>query len=127
LAFPSEQPTATRGVIDLTEDIERLDHALETRGTIGQALGICMKRYGITDEQAFQFRTRPSQDYDIKLRNVAAHHAETTVKHDRATSRNAPADPLPDNGPRRWCAQRRGPWLKISPRRVPRAWLTGAH
>jgi AmiR/NasT family two-component response regulator len=60
-------------VMNLTETIERLERALETRGTIGQALGICMERYGITGEQAFQFLSRLSQDHNIKLRDVAAH------------------------------------------------------
>jgi AmiR/NasT family two-component response regulator len=66
-------------VINMTETIERLERALETRGLIGQALGICIERYGVTDQQAFQFLTRISQNQNVKLRDVAAHLVERTV------------------------------------------------
>jgi AmiR/NasT family two-component response regulator len=72
-------------VINLTETIDRLERALETRGTIGQAIGICIERYGITQEQAFQFLTRLSQDHNVKLRDVAAHLVETTMRHQEPT------------------------------------------
>ena len=69
-------------VINLTETIERLERALETRGVIGQAIGICIERYDITAEQAFQFLTRVSQDHNVKLRDVAARLVERTVTHE---------------------------------------------
>jgi AmiR/NasT family two-component response regulator len=69
-------------VINLTETIERLERALETRGVIGQAIGICIERYDITAEQAFQFLTRVSQDHNVKLRDVAARLVERTVAHE---------------------------------------------
>jgi AmiR/NasT family two-component response regulator len=69
-------------VMNLTETIERLERALETRGTIGQALGICIERYDISAEQAFTFLTRISQDHNVKLRDVAARLVERTVMHE---------------------------------------------
>jgi AmiR/NasT family two-component response regulator len=66
-------------VINLTETIERLERALESRGVIGKALGICIERYGVTDQQAFQFLTRISQNQNVKLRDVAAHLVQRTV------------------------------------------------
>lgn len=47
-------------------------HALNSRTTIGQALGIIMERYQLNEQRAFQFMTRVSQDSNIKLREVAA-------------------------------------------------------
>jgi hypothetical protein len=67
-------------VLTLTETIEQLEDALEWRGTIGRAIGICMERYSISDEQAFQFLTRLSQDHNIKLRQVAAHLVTATAQ-----------------------------------------------
>jgi AmiR/NasT family two-component response regulator len=60
-------------VLNLTETIERLEHALEARKVIGQALGICMERYHIREDQAFQFLVRISQNQNVKLRDVASH------------------------------------------------------
>lgn len=52
-------------------EIDSLEQAVRTRKTIGQALGIVMERYDLTDERAFAFLTRLSQHRNVKLRLVA--------------------------------------------------------
>jgi AmiR/NasT family two-component response regulator len=42
-----------------------------TRQLIGQAQGILMERYKITDDQAFALLVRVSQHRNVKLRDVA--------------------------------------------------------
>jgi GAF domain-containing protein len=46
--------------------------AIEARKLIGQAQGILMERFDLTDEQAFAVLRRYSQDRNVKLRDVAA-------------------------------------------------------
>jgi len=50
---------------------ENLWHAIDARKRIGQAQGILMERYGLTDDQAFQVLLRYSQNSNMKLRDVA--------------------------------------------------------
>jgi GAF domain-containing protein len=50
----------------------QLNQALQTRRTIGQAVGIVMERYQLGEEQAFNFLIRASSTSNIKLRDVAA-------------------------------------------------------
>jgi GAF domain-containing protein len=57
--------------ISYAQEIDNLEQAIHTRGTIGQAVGIVMERYGLNDERAFAFLTRLSQDNNVKLRRVA--------------------------------------------------------
>jgi hypothetical protein len=57
--------------IAYAQEINDLQQAIATRGTIGQAVGIVMERYKLNDERAFAFLTRLSQDHNIKLRRVA--------------------------------------------------------
>jgi GAF domain-containing protein len=52
-------------------EISNLKDALATRTTIGQAVGITMERYAMTDDRAFAFLTRVSQQRNVKLRLVA--------------------------------------------------------
>jgi len=54
------------------DQLQGLRRALETRGTIGTAIGIVMERYEITDERAFELLIRVSQNINMKLRDVAA-------------------------------------------------------
>jgi hypothetical protein len=51
---------------------DRLQAALGSRKTIGQALGILMERYQIGEDRAFRFLVRVSQESDVKVREVAA-------------------------------------------------------
>ncbi len=51
--------------------IDQLQEAVETRQLIGQAVGVTMERFGLTDARAFSFLTRLSQDTNVKLRVVA--------------------------------------------------------
>ena len=52
-------------------EVSNLEEALQTRTTIGKAMGIVMERYQLNDERAFAFLTRLSQHRNIKLRLVA--------------------------------------------------------
>lgn len=47
--------------------------ALDSRKLIGQAQGILMERYDMSESQAFSILTRYSQDNNIRLRDVAEH------------------------------------------------------
>lgn len=57
--------------IAYAHEVTNLTEALETRATIGQAMGIVMERYHLSDERAFAFLARLSQHRNVKLRVVA--------------------------------------------------------
>jgi transcriptional regulator with GAF, ATPase, and Fis domain len=59
-------------VLALTGQIDNLNSALQTRHQIGLAQGLLMQRYGLSEDQAFQFLSRVSQDSNTKLREIAA-------------------------------------------------------
>lgn len=65
--FASHAAVAWCGTVQLHE----VGEALERRKLIGQALGVVMERYGVTEEAAFRFLTRTSQSGNVKLREVA--------------------------------------------------------
>lgn len=50
----------------------QLTEALKTRQLIGQATGIVMERYQLSEARAFEFLTRVSQQSNIRLATVAA-------------------------------------------------------
>jgi AmiR/NasT family two-component response regulator len=50
---------------------ETLNDGLQTRKVIGQAIGILMERYEMTEDRAFAFLVRASSTSNIKLREVA--------------------------------------------------------
>jgi GAF domain-containing protein len=52
-------------------EVEDLRRAVETRTTIGRAVGIVMERYGLSEDRAFAFLSRTSQQHNVKLRHVA--------------------------------------------------------
>jgi GAF domain-containing protein len=54
------------------QERENLNQALNTRKLIGQALGILMERYQLTEDRAFSFLVRASSHGNIKLRDVAS-------------------------------------------------------
>lgn len=58
--------------IEYARHAENLRVALETRRTIGMAVGIVMERYQLDEQGAFGFLTRLSQTSNVKLREVAA-------------------------------------------------------
>ncbi|WBQ03487.1 GAF and ANTAR domain-containing protein [Kribbella sp. CA-293567] len=57
--------------IAYAQEIHNLQEALRTRRTIGQAIGIVMERYSLTDQRAFAFLTRLSQHGNVKLNRLA--------------------------------------------------------
>jgi AmiR/NasT family two-component response regulator len=64
---------------EVTEKVEHLTRAVQSRDVIGQAKGILMERYGITSEQAFQLLVVASSTSNSKLAAVAAHLTDTGV------------------------------------------------
>jgi GAF domain-containing protein len=64
---------ATHAAIALghAQERESLTEGLQTRGVIGQAIGILMERYEMNDDRAFAFLVRASSHKNIKLRAVA--------------------------------------------------------
>jgi GAF domain-containing protein len=62
---------------------EQLNSAIGTRKTIGQAIGILMERYQLTEDRAFAFLTRASSTSNIKLRDVAQELVDTTDERHR--------------------------------------------
>jgi GAF domain-containing protein len=51
--------------------VTNLNQALHTRKVIGQALGILMERYQMTEDRAFAFLVRASSTSNIKLHTIA--------------------------------------------------------
>ncbi|GAB2656405.1 GAF and ANTAR domain-containing protein [Kribbella swartbergensis] len=58
--------------------------ALESRASIGTAVGILMERYQLDQQRAFAFLARLSQSGNIKLRDVAANIVTDTAIRARA-------------------------------------------
>ena len=52
-------------------EVGNLRKAIQTRATIGKAVGIVMERYQLTDDRAFAFLTRLSQHRNVKLNRIA--------------------------------------------------------
>ncbi len=66
---PAEQIEAAA---DLLQGSARKSHeALTSRDVIGQAKGILMERLHVTPEEVFDLLRRPSQHFNMKLREVA--------------------------------------------------------
>lgn len=63
---------------------DHLNHALETRKVIGQAVGILMERYRVDADRAFQFLVRVSSTSNTKLRDVAEEVVTSTMERYRA-------------------------------------------
>lgn len=75
--------------------IAELTKALDSRDVIGQAKGILMERFGLSDQQAFDKLVSSSQDTNIKLRDVADWLVNDTIRSPRpeASSPRANLDP----------------------------------
>ena len=56
----------------------QLNDAISTRKVIGQAIGIVMERYGISEDRAFHFLARASSTSNAKLRDVAQELVDAT-------------------------------------------------
>jgi hypothetical protein len=52
-------------------EVKDLRRAMRTRETIGKAVGIVMERYKLSDDRAFAFLARISQNRNVKLNQVA--------------------------------------------------------
>ncbi|MFH8463061.1 GAF and ANTAR domain-containing protein [Streptomyces sp. NPDC017991] len=59
---------------------QQLSHAMETRHEIGEAMGILMERYGLTEDTAFKVLKKTSQDRNVKLREIARQICRTGEK-----------------------------------------------
>ncbi|HXH77531.1 GAF and ANTAR domain-containing protein [Nocardioides sp.] len=57
--------------LSYARQIDQLQQAVETRQLIGQAVGVIMERFDLSDARAFSFLTRLSQDTNVKLRVLA--------------------------------------------------------
>jgi transcriptional regulator with GAF, ATPase, and Fis domain len=51
--------------------IDQLEHAMDSRHAIGEAMGILMERHRLSEDDAFSVLRRISQHHNIKLRDVA--------------------------------------------------------
>ncbi|WP_053669459.1 GAF and ANTAR domain-containing protein [Streptomyces sp. NRRL B-1140] len=51
--------------------VDQLEHALESRHAIGEAMGILMERHQLGEDEAFDVLRRISQEHNLKLRDVA--------------------------------------------------------
>jgi len=78
--------------IDFGEAVDQLSEALRSRKMIGQALGLVMGQYGMTEEQAFAYLRRISQDRNVKLREVCV---QVVAEFD-AAPRGAGGDAAPE-------------------------------
>ncbi len=87
LVFASHAAVALTGA-QIEEGLQR---AVQTRNMIGQAQGILMERFALSDVKAFELLRRVSQHQNIKLRDVAARLVETRQTPGALT--DASADP----------------------------------
>lgn len=60
-----------RVALGFARELDTLKGAVGTRQVIGEAMGIVMERYALTEERAFEFLIRMSQTSNVKLRDVA--------------------------------------------------------
>jgi GAF domain-containing protein len=56
---------------------EQLNAAIESRQLIGQAVGIVMERYGLTQDRAFAYLARASSTSNVKIRDIAQELVES--------------------------------------------------
>lgn len=72
--------------IAAAQEQAKLDRSVVTQQLIGQAQGVLMERYKVTDDQAFAMLVRASQSTNTKLRELAqrlVHSGEFTVSDAR--------------------------------------------
>jgi GAF domain-containing protein len=64
--------------ISYAQEISDLRQAIATRQQIGLAMGVVMERYQLSEDRAFAFLARLSQDRNVKLREVAREFTAST-------------------------------------------------
>jgi ANTAR domain len=69
-----------RVALGYADGFDTLKGAIATRQVIGEALGIVIERYGLSEERAFEFLIRASQNSNTKLRDIAAEIVRATVE-----------------------------------------------
>jgi hypothetical protein len=69
-----------RVALGFAYELDSLKGAVGTRQVIGQAVGILMERYKLTEERAFEFLIRTSQTSNVKLRAVAGEIVAASAK-----------------------------------------------
>ncbi|MFC5262056.1 ANTAR domain-containing protein [Kribbella qitaiheensis] len=67
--------------------MHNLQEALKTRRTIGQAIGIVMERYQLSDARSFAFLTRLSQHRNVRLNKIAQELVNTVGTRPQDDSR----------------------------------------
>jgi len=75
--LPQMFASHARVALGYATELQNLYVALNSRETIGKAIGIVMERYDLTSERAFEFLIRTSQDSNTKLRDVALRIVQT--------------------------------------------------
>lgn len=73
--------------IEYAREVHNLQEALKTRRTIGQAIGIVMERYQLSDARAFAFLTRLSQHRNVRLNKIAQELVNTVGTRPQDDSR----------------------------------------
>lgn len=69
---------------------EQLSSAIATRQLVGQATGIVMERFGLTESRAFEYLLRVSSTSNVKLRDVARQVVDTPQGPDARSEQSAP-------------------------------------
>jgi hypothetical protein len=64
-------------LLDAADRLQHLNQAMLSRGTIGQAIGVLVERYGIAADQAFATLRRISQGENVKIAQLATELVET--------------------------------------------------
>jgi hypothetical protein len=75
-----------RTALAYASEIDGLREAIAGRQVIGQAIGIVMERFDLTEERAFAFLTRISSQRNVKLRLVAQELIQETSGRNRGGS-----------------------------------------
>ncbi len=68
-----------RTAVAYASQIDGLREAIAGRQLIGQAIGIVMERFGLTEDRAFAFLSRLSSHRNVKLRQVAQELVDETA------------------------------------------------
>jgi AmiR/NasT family two-component response regulator len=76
-------------VAGLLSTIDQLAKAVETRTTIGKALGIIMERLDLGGDEAWAYLRRCSQNQNRRLSELAAAVVQTRELPDAASTRGA--------------------------------------